>query len=501
MKRIIFLLQALVFSFCFLTAQPTLYGVSGNGNGNSTISKYVAGANTLTAVHTFEDMGGSPNSGLIEGSNGKYYGVIGGGKYNAGFIYSFDPVTSTYTKLKEFNNSSPSYEGQNSSELTKGPDGKLYGVMQNGGTSGYGVIYSYDPITNVYTKKRELNYNDGGYNYGSLFLSTDGNFYGMGQYGGANGNGAIFRFDPVTSAYTVLYSLAANDGRYSQGKLAQVGNKLYGSSSQGGLNSTGTIFSLDLVTNTYQKHVDFDAHVSPYTNVKGSYSYSGLTAGSNGKLYGTTNSGGANNRGTFFSFDPATLVFTKIRDFNYSDGAYSQEALLLGSDNKIYGTTNSGGNFGFGIIFSFNTTTNAYGIIKHFDNTGGAYPSGNLSETAGGKLISTTSSGGVYRVGVIFNYNISTAFYSKLYDFNSPDGKEAFGAMAKGANGKLYGITAQGGANNYGICIHYDPVTSAFIKLRDFDYSTGANSRSALLKASNNKLYGMTYVGGLMVQA
>ena len=493
MRKII-LLPISLFSL-FVTAQPTLYGVSGNGNGNSVLSKYTAGANTLTAVHTFEDMGSNPTNGLVEGANGKYYGIMNGGKYNNGFIYSFDPSTSLYTKLKEFNNNSPSYEGQSSSELVKGPDGKLYGITQYGGTNSYGVIYSFDPATNTYAKKRELSYADGGYGSGPLYLSSDGNFYGMGQYGGANGNGTIFRFNPSTLIYTILYSLTANDGRYSYGRLTQVGNKLYGSTANGGVNSTGTIFSFDLSTNTYVKHLDFDPYVSPYTNVKGSYSYSGLTAGSNGKLYGTTAYGGINSRGTFFSFDPATLALTKIRDFNSSDGAYPQEALLLGSDNKIYGVTSSGGTFGGGGLFSYNTSTNTYEILKHFDNAGGSNPS-SVTETTSGKLISTTNSGGTYTIGVIFSFTLSTSAYTKLYEFNNPNGKEVFGVPAKGADGKLYGTTAQGGLNNYGILYSFDPATSVYTKLKDFDYATGGNPRSSLLKASNNKLYGMTYSGG-----
>ena len=496
MRKII-LLPILLISLFYVTGQPTLYGISGNGNGNSVLSKYTAGANTLTAVHTFEDMGSSPNLGLVEGADGKYYGVFNNaGEHNNGFIYSFDPITSAYTKVKEFNNSSPLYEGNSpAAELVKGPDNKLYGTTQSGGTGSYGVIYCYDPLTNLYTKKRDLSYADGGNVQGPLFLSADGNFYGMGQYGGTNGYGAIFRFNPITSVYTILYSLGANDGRFSYGKLAQVGNKLYGSTANGGVNSTGVIFSFDLVTNTYQKHMDFDAYTSPYTNIKGSYSYSGLTVGSNGKLYGTTNSGGLNSRGTFFSFDPVTLIFTKLRDYNYSDGSNPQKSLLSGSDNKIYGTTQSGGTFGAGVIFSYNPASNSYLVVKHFDNSNGSGPS-NLFETAGGKLISTTNSGGTFRIGVIFSFIPSTSAYTKLYEFNNPDGKEVFGVPTKGADGKLYGTTAQGGLNNYGILYSFDPATSVYTKLKDFDYATGGNPRSSLLKASNNKLYGMTYIGG-----
>ena len=58
-------------------------------------------------------------------------------------------------------------------------DGKLYGMTTNGGSSGYGVIFSFDPSSSTYTKLKDFDNTNGANPYGSLMQASDGKLYGM----------------------------------------------------------------------------------------------------------------------------------------------------------------------------------------------------------------------------------------------------------------------------------------------------------------------------------
>ena len=66
--------------------------------------------------------------------------------------------------------------------------------------------------------------------------------------------------------------------------------------------------------------------------------------------------------------------------------------------------------------------------------------------------------------------------------------------LLQASNGKLYGMTREGGSNGAGTIFSYDPATSAYTQLKDFDDTNGANPYGSLVQASDGKLYGMTSV-------
>ena len=487
MKRIYFLLSSLLFNFFYLQAQPTFLGLTQQGAGYGTISKYDAATNTINAVHSFQTKGIYPTGKMLKAADGKLYGMAREGGAGYGVIFSFDPASSTYVVVKNFDNTNGAYPF---GSLIQATNGKLYGMAQQGGISGYGVIFSFDPVSSIYAVVKNFDNTNGGYPLGSLVQASNGILYGMARQGGT-GYGVIFSFDPASSSYTVLKNFDNTTGSYPYGSLIQASNgKLYGMTVQGGTSGYGVIFSFDAVSSVYAVVKNFD-----YTN--GGNPYGSLMQASNGKLYGMTYYGGTSGYGVVFSFDATSSTYAVVKNFDYTNGGYPYGSLMQASNGKLYGMTYQGGTSGYGVVFSFDATSSAYAVVKNFDYTNGGYPYFNdLEANTDGKLYGTTQNGGVNGWGVIFSLDPTSNVYNKLFDLSSGNGYNPLGSLYKANNGKFYGMTAYGGTSGYGVIFSFDAASSTYAVVKNFDYTNGGYPYGSLMQASNGKLYGMTVNGG-----
>jgi uncharacterized repeat protein (TIGR03803 family) len=179
----------------------------------------------------------------------------------------------------------------------EGSDGNFYGMTSYGGANGAGAVFKITPGGAETVLHSFGTGTDGGYPYGSLMLGSDGNFYGMTGYGGANGVGAVFKITPG-GAETVLYSFGnGTDGQYPYGSLVQgTDGNFYGMTESGGANGFGAIVEIT-PSGTETVLWSFGA------GTDGKYPYGDLTLGRDGTLYGLTSSGGANGEGAVIKFN------------------------------------------------------------------------------------------------------------------------------------------------------------------------------------------------------
>jgi uncharacterized repeat protein (TIGR03803 family) len=148
------------------------------------------------------------------------------------------------------------------------------------------------------------------------------------------------------------------------------------------------------------------------------------------------------------------------------------------------------------LFFSYNPSSSTYTKLKNFGGTDGANPYGNLVQATNGKLYGVTYGGGNNNSGVIFSFDPSSSTYSKLMDFGGANGAYPYGGLVQASDGKLYGMTNGGGSNSYGVIFSYNPSTSTYIKLMDFGGANGARPNGNLMQANDGKLYGLTTIGG-----
>jgi uncharacterized repeat protein (TIGR03803 family) len=319
-------------------------------------------------------------------------------------------------------------------------------------------------------------------------------FWGMTANGGPEGNGSIFKTDTGGTNLRLIYSFpcTGNPGGGPGGDLLQASDgNLYGLTSSDQAASMGVLFKYVPGTGTYTRLVSF-LGIS-----NGANPYGSLIQAVNGKLYGLTSAGGTFNAGTLFEFDPLSQTLTKKYDFDgAANGLSPFGSLIQAANGKLYGLTYGGGVNSAGIIFEYDLAGAGFTKKHDFDGASqGGSPNGSLVQAAH-KLYGMTKLGGVNSAGVIFVYDPATSGFTKKADLSASS--TPYGSLLNGMNGKLYGLTYGGGGNSVGAIIQYDTVSAVVKDIFDFAGGAGgANPYGSLSTATNGKLYGMTTSGGV----
>jgi uncharacterized repeat protein (TIGR03803 family) len=178
--------------------------------------------------------------------------------------------------------------------------------------------------------------NDGAQPIAGLIADGNGNLYGTTAKGGASGNGVVFKLAPG-GTYTVLYSFTGgSDGRFPQaGLIADSSGNLYGTTQFGGATGNGVVFKLT-PGGTETVLYSF-CHLPGCTD--GAYPQAGLIADSSGNLYGTTPYGGASNDGVVFKLASGGTETVLYSFLGGGDGAFPGAALIADGSGNLYGTT------------------------------------------------------------------------------------------------------------------------------------------------------------------
>jgi len=341
--------------------------------------------------------------------------------------------------------------------------GTLYGTTQFGGPvnstlhcyTGCGTVFSItlggtESVLHAFATKRHAE-SDGQYPLAGL-IDAGGTLYGTTGFGGTYNRGTVFTISSSGSEQ-VLHSFgAASDGTYPYATLIDVGGTLYGTTSNGGTYSSigGTVFSIT-TAGTENILYSFGLKDDGQSPLAGLVDLGGM-------LYGTTNSGGAYKHGTIFSVTTGGEENVLHSFDDHKSGKFPYAALVQ-LKGKLYGTTGAGGTFvcsrrgnhrGYcGTAFSIMPDGIETALYDFGQGADGAGPAAALI-TVGGKLYGTTSSGGAYGYGTVFS--LTPGGKEKvLYSFGTTDGdgQEPVAPLIA-LDGTLYGTTANGGASGLG---------------------------------------------------
>jgi uncharacterized repeat protein (TIGR03803 family) len=397
-----------------------------------------ASGQTLTILYTFPTFAdGHSQSGLIQGSDGNFYGTseFGGdtslcSEWGCGTVFRITP-NGVLTNLHVFAGS-PSDGCGPIAGVVQGGDGNFYGTTAGGGDSnnnGDGTVFQITP-SGVEVNLHTFHYTDGSQPYGGLVEGSDGNFYGTTDYGGASKSGTVFRISPAGN-FTNLWSFTggADGGIPIAGLVRGTDSNFYGMTYWGGAHNCGTVFRISpsgFLTNLYSFPTPVSAPFVLYQTA--------LIQGSDGGFYATTGYGGNTNLnngkgyGTVFRISPSGN-FTNLCSFPVGNsGFFPITGLMQGSDGNLYGTTGYGPNTNinngcYSTVFAISpsgTLTTLYSFTGGSDGDGPSFP---LAQGSDGSFYGE-SGGGAQSNGLVFKLSIPL----------NPPANQVSGFQASGAD-------------------------------------------------------------------
>ncbi|MFT7036908.1 MAG: putative repeat protein (TIGR03803 family), partial [Cyclobacteriaceae bacterium] len=160
----------------------------------------------------------------------------------------------------------------------------------------------------------------------------------------------------------------------------------------------------------------------------------------------------------------------------------------------FFGMTTDGGQHGKGTIFKIQGDGTNYEEIHNFDQLTGANPKGALLLGNDGLLYGMTNRGGANDKGLVFRIYTDGTEYTSLKEFDENTGKWPLGHLIQASDNKLYGMTSIGGSLGNGTIFKINIDGTSFELLKDFSISK--RPQGSLFEAEDGNLYGTTAIGG-----
>jgi uncharacterized repeat protein (TIGR03803 family) len=433
----------------------------GSSSGVPVVGK-ISPTGIVSGIYTFTPGQADPRAPLLQGADGNFYGTtIDGGVTNGGTLFEMSP-SGTVTTLFSFDANTtgwipitPVVQDPFTSHLfmSTSQGGPAGAVNSEGGTIVEGAVVKglwgaadTFAVVNDFTQAAHqrsgpvnmIKSNITGAQVSTIaFTNAEGPsspplFYACSDVGGLSEGGVLYTGEEDGTVGDLFTFPTSTSGTGPQGPLVQdrAGN-YYGVTPRSGTGNVGTVFkitpavggTLSTLT-TLHNFQGSNGPSAPFAdpNDAAAPGTSCLVMGSNGIMYGTTKTGGAYGYGTIFSIttDGTEAV---LHSFNPNDGTAHPDGgtplggLIQASDGNFYGTTSAGGDAGDGILFSLTpggvmTEVLSFGGI----DTAGVRPSAGLIQANDGGLYGVGNAGQA-ATGVVFRVGLNEGTQAQTIQF------------------------------------------------------------------------------------
>jgi uncharacterized repeat protein (TIGR03803 family) len=297
-----------------------LFGLMFSGPGGSplpsphgTVVEFPAGGGAPnTSLSTFAGGAGGSNPGgilLVDGSGNLFGTTLLGGAHNAGTVFEVKKTGGTYatapTVLTSFNSGiTPSGSGN----LVEDAAGNLFGTTTSS-------VFEVKKTGATYGAPVELVPFPVGTQIGSLTIDAKGDIFGTTITGGENDDGTVFEIEKTPAGYasapTTLASFVPADGKLSLNRpkilIVDANGDLFGTTDPSGQNSGGVVFEIVRIPTGYESTPTI---VSDFNGLGDGSLGANLVVDANGNLFGTTQAGGVNNKGSAFEITDSGFATT-----------------------------------------------------------------------------------------------------------------------------------------------------------------------------------------------
>lgn len=343
-------------------------------NYSSTVFK-MSPQGSVTILYDFGSTANAPNA-LVQGIDGDFYGTTQwGGSVDAGIAYKITSL-GAFTLLHQFSN--PHFEGSQPSGLIQGSDGNFYGTCFTQDSNVFQMTPQGD-VTVIHRFPDSSLVNDGVFPKAPLVQGGDGSFYGTTSNGGTVAWGTLFK---ITSqgVMTILHefedgSVLTDGGAPSTALVRGADNNFYGITSNGGVNLMGNLFKIAPDGTETILH-NFGA---------GSVTASDATANcliqdTDGTFYGTASGGGNTGQGLIFKLSLVNaLNITSSNSANFTAGVSNSFTVITsGTPTPVLSVVGlpawASFNASSGILSGFPPTTNGSPFVITITASNGVVP-------------------------------------------------------------------------------------------------------------------------------
>lgn len=353
--------------------EGNLYGSTflGGAQGYGVVYKMTPGSDewSESVLFSFDGFDGNlPSGNVALDSAGNFYGTVYmGGAFGVGAAFELSPSSEgewNFTGLHDFS----THAGDGTyphAGMVLDSQGNLYGTTLGGGTNGDGTIFELTRNSGggwTETILHSFNGTYGSQPSGGVVIDASGNLYGTTYFGGGStacnaGCGVVYELAVKSGGgwtYKVLHDFYNNDGGNPSGSVTlDARGNVYGATSQGGAYNAGVVYRLTSTSSGWKETI---LHNFNSTGVDGNVPFSYLVQDAAGDLYGVTPNGGTYGGGIVYELSPRATGPWKERilhAFNPTtgDGTDPNGGLVLDGSGNIYGTTEDGGTYGYGVVF------------------------------------------------------------------------------------------------------------------------------------------------------
>lgn len=171
---------------------------------------------------------------------------------------------------------------------------------------------------------------------------------------------------------------------------------------------------------------------------------------------------------------------------------------LYTNAQQIWAVTPNGGAASGGTIIRMNPDGSGFEVEYSYacSMTAGCMPMGNLMQASNGQLYGSCFLGGQFGSCTVDRYDPTTSTYYDIYDFDITNGDYPYSGLVETHNGKLYGVASSGGTSWVGVLYSINLATNAYTPEYSFNSVNGSTPWACPTLTNSGMLYGLTTSGG-----